>query len=123
MATEVTHPLIQQNSWPDLPVVYNDPDGVGVVYDDQFYLYDEDGERLPERLYHSSLNRYIYAVLVWFFHEQQAAICQFLEYRFDWTLPALQVRVNRADPASEPVEDSLATRRAKVEPDLVLFLG
>jgi Uma2 family endonuclease len=109
----------------ELPIRYYDEDGAGVIYDDQFYLYDAYGERVPERTFHSELNRYVTEVLRWMLHDRPSAIFQFLEYRFDHELSELTVRMRKAPTKSRVKARQPKTRliRAKVEPDLAVFIG
>ncbi len=122
MAVEVIQPTLDDNILARLPVRYYERDGAGVVYDDQFYLYNEYGERVSETTFHSDLNRYLFEVLRWAFYKRISSIYQFLEYRFDRELSELEIEMRRAKfkPASD--EANMTKQRVKVEPDLAIFL-
>ncbi len=128
MAVEAIRPVekpqeIEENILNALSVRYYEPDGAGVIYDDQFYLYNEYGERVPETVFHSNLNRYLFEVLRWRFREQLSAIFQFLEYRFDSDLSIIEIKLRKARYKRGTAEAKMKKKRVKLEPDLAIFLG
>lgn len=125
MATEVFSPAsaTRVDILSELSVKYVEYDGAGVVYDDQFYLYNEYGEHLAERPFHSTLNRDVMDTLKWRFRHQGAVIYPSIEYRFDRALTEQEIAARKLRyPAGSP-EANVKVKRVKLEPDLAVFIG